>query len=1197
LTFHGNHFEELLVSDVNRDLLLAALARLTDAVPNDVLQSTVVRWTRDPERSLAEHLKEAGIEERQLEALQVLVSTHLERHQGDLRTSLEAWNGEVLTWETITQLETNPQATTLAASLAKTLAMPLGATLTFAGAEAPPHIEVGAELPCFTQEQRFKLIERHARGGIGEVWRALDRELQREVAVKEIQARYVDRTDQRKRFLLEAEITGSLEHPGIVPVYSLGRNDRGRPFYAMRFIKGESLSVAIRKFHDRRRKAESSQDQRGTSWGVEFQQLLRRFLDVCDAMEYAHSRKVIHRDLKPANIMLGEYGETLVVDWGLAKILGQDDLDLAVPEPEDGEGLNTQTTGLAASVSGETQPGTTIGTPSYMSPEQARGDLENLGPSSDVYSLGATLYELLTGIFPFIAEKPQEIIDRVKKGALIPPRSLVSSIPAPLEAICLKAMAFTPAERYQSARELALDLEHWMADEPVAAYPEKPHQRASRWMRRHRNATAAGAATLLGITLVATVSLVVLDQARRHTEEARKEAETNFEIAQQAVDEYLTNVSENRLLKEQDEFDVGGLRKDLLRTAQTYYQRFLDQRSNDPKLRKNLANAQYRVGEITKEVASPKDALDAYRSALKLWEDLVKDDPDDPDPQFHLAETSLAIGRLQAFIGQSHDALAPLSRAREILQALVKRFPSDARYQSRLANCYSEIGLLRSDLETEDRGLADLERARAIQQSLIGKDPRNIEYTRNLAEIMNVLGKVYNSRADYPSSLACYQEVQRLCTSLIEGAGSGPKPIIDQELLALSYYNAGNIHVRNSEDKQALGSYQQALEYASALTKSHPSIKRFKEKQGYIYREIGQIQHREHQDVLALASAGQSKRIYQDLLQTEPDQAEYHRQLGLTWNFVGFLHDEARDNLKAIEPFQQAIAQQEQAIAKSKGINRDKFYLAFYLENLGEQHVDLGKVAEGLPWYEKAIQVRRELNKDKPDDREYAITFVKTLVNLEAIHRHDGNPTAALPLFAEATTVLDHWLKASTPDTEVQELHALLLNHQAAAQFDLGRAQEALVFLDQAIGALRSLRKIAPEDTQARELLSESIWDRARIHRSLFKSGEASVPDPERESLWSGRPPEELVSLAQKEAGQGNLIGYGKTPVTPQAEAVRSRDDERAAAHLRLARSRGLKDIEKLRSNPDLDLLLKRIDLDRAVPRRDPAARPSSDRP
>src|SRR5262245_31310819 len=487
--------KEPYVADINQDLLLAVLALLTDTLPRDELRTALSGWSQAPGRSLADYFREHGtLDDRCVQALQYLVSAHLKHHNGNLQLSLDAWNAQALTYDMLTELEGSAVSETigdtLLPSLAATLRMPQSGARAAGGR---PDIQ---NVP---PRQRFELIQEHAKGGIGQVWLARDRELQREVAVKEIQPKYAERDDQRARFLLEAEITGNLEHPGIVPVYSLGRNAEGRPYYAMRFIRGESLSVAIKQFHKARRGAQASQDARA-AWGVEFQQLLRRFLDVCDAIEYAQRRGGIRRDLKPGNIMLCPDAETLVVDWGLAKVVGKSDIFPAPGEADEASEGDDSEPDLGATApvpGGETQPGTSIGTPSYMSPEQARGDLERIGPASDVYSLGATLYELLTGTVPLAGQKPSEIIARVVEGKIPPPRLLLPSIPPALEAICLKAMAFEPEQRYQSARELALDLEHWIADEPVSAYPEQRLQKLARWMRRHRSWTYAAAAALI----------------------------------------------------------------------------------------------------------------------------------------------------------------------------------------------------------------------------------------------------------------------------------------------------------------------------------------------------------------------------------------------------------------------------------------------------------------------------------------------------------------------------------------------------------------------------------------------------------------------------------------------------------------------------------------------------------------------------
>ena len=252
-----------------------------------------------------------------------------------------------------------------------------------------------------------------------------------------------------------------------------------------------------------------------------------------------------------------------------------------------------------------------------MSPEQAQGDLENLGPRSDVYSLGATLYCLLTGKPSIANDDVGAVLRAVQKGEFAPPRKLDPTIEPAIEAICCKAMALKPVDRYISPRALAEDLERWMADEPVAAYREPLSTRAGRWARRHRPLVAGAAALLVAAVVGLTAGTVLLGQAnartdaeRRRADQLRLAAEANFQKARHAVDEYFTKVSESKLL------NVPGLqplRKELLESSRQYYQEFLQEQGHDPSVRAEAAEAWYRVGFVTMNINPGKEVLDAFQ--------------------------------------------------------------------------------------------------------------------------------------------------------------------------------------------------------------------------------------------------------------------------------------------------------------------------------------------------------------------------------------------------------------------------------------------------------------------------------------------------------------------------------------------------------------------------------------------------------
>jgi len=380
-----------------------------------------------------------------------------------------------------------------------------------------------------SRSPRYRRSRLLAQGGLGDIFVARDTELNRDVALKEIRGCSASDPASRERFLTEAEVTGNLEHPGIVPVYGLGSYPDERPYYAMRLIQGEHLKKAINRFH----RTVMSPGERARS----LHGLLRRYLGVCDAVAYAHSRGVIHRDLKPRNIMLGKYGETMVVDWGLAKCLGGTDsawsgVEDPLHPPHAGAGAVNDSS--AAS-----------GTPAYMSPEQAQGKSQSIGPASDIYSLGATLYTLLTGQAPFQGSIPAILRD-VQCGNFPTPRALRPDIPRGLEAACLKAMALKPEDRYTRVQDLSDDVERWLAGEPVSAYPEPWPVRLRRGLNRHRTVVAAASAMIVITTISLFAITLLLADANRRERTLRTSAQGERDRAELAQGRALAEADRAR---------------------------------------------------------------------------------------------------------------------------------------------------------------------------------------------------------------------------------------------------------------------------------------------------------------------------------------------------------------------------------------------------------------------------------------------------------------------------------------------------------------------------------------------------------------------------------------------------------------------------------------------------------------------------
>jgi eukaryotic-like serine/threonine-protein kinase len=604
-------------SSADHQLLFGFLALQNDFISREELIAAVSVWLRERSRPLEVILRQRGaLQEDELQLLAALMRKHLEKHGHDPERSLAAINASESVRTDLTNL--GDAELDRALSLAAPCQDP-ATSLPHAASEAP---RAGG---------RYRVLRPHAKGGLGEVFVARDLELNREVALKEIQAVHADQPESRLRFLLEAEVTGALEHPGVVPIYGLGHYADGRPYYAMRFIRGDNLKEAVDRFY------QAAQNLAAGERALEFRKLLGRLIDVCNAIEYAHSRGVLHRDLKPGNIMLGKYGETLVVDWGLAKVVDG--------APQRRRADETTWRPNVASGSAPTQLGLALGTPPYMSPEQAAGRLEEVGPASDVFSLGATLYYVLTGRPPLTDPDPGVLLQKAQAGDFPRPRQVNPQAPPALEAVCLKAMALRSEDRYGSARAFADEIERWLGDESVAAYREPLAPRVWRGIRRRRTlVSTAAAAVLAGTVALAVVAAVVAGANERLKLANRELAVANARL--RAANERETAAKQDAESKRR-EAEAAQAREELARKQAEAVAEYLVEAFRSPDPRRDGRTVT--VAEVL------------HRSVQKL-------DGQFSDQPLLKAKLLSTLGATYVGLGLPSEAIAALTAARDLME-------------------------------------------------------------------------------------------------------------------------------------------------------------------------------------------------------------------------------------------------------------------------------------------------------------------------------------------------------------------------------------------------------------------------------------------------------------------------------------------------------------------------------------------------
>jgi serine/threonine protein kinase len=492
-------------------------------------------------------------------------------------------------------------------------------------------------------------------GGMGKVWVSYDRHLRRHVAIKQPKPGLARDEGILRRLAEEARVTAGLEHPAIVSVHEYRPACGETPFYVMRLVHGRTLRELIQEYHDPSKTLACG--ERRLLWN----RLLQVFATVCDAVAYAHERDVLHRDLKPGNIVVGPFGETVVLDWGLAKRV----------QASSEAAAESVTKGFLASYDtpenrgAPTPPSAPMGTALYMAPEQLDG---RATARSDVFGLGAVLYEILTGRAPYQAAGGEDptaaLLPRVREARIEPVCQLCKHMPRSLEAVCLKALAREPAERYATAAELGNEVRKYLADEPVAAYREPLTERLGRWSRRNRLFVSTTAALGFAAFLASVALHVQAHRAQQRLEQKHAQMREYEKEVLEAVGKYAIMVTEHPDLKAPG---LENLRRDLLTDVRHYYRRSLEQRSQNPTLRAELACGHRRLGRIAwAGLGDLEEAIAEMEQALALLTSLVEEHPKAVERRLELASVYHDLAVLYGTAGDAERAKAAQARSLSI---------------------------------------------------------------------------------------------------------------------------------------------------------------------------------------------------------------------------------------------------------------------------------------------------------------------------------------------------------------------------------------------------------------------------------------------------------------------------------------------------------------------------------------------------
>jgi tetratricopeptide (TPR) repeat protein len=775
----------------------------------------------------------------------------------------------------------------------------------------PPRFLAAPEtvLPTVTGYEVLSLL---GRGGMGVVYRARQVALKREVALKMIRAGACAGPTELARFQAEAEAVARLQHPNIVQIHEISRQG-GLPYFALEFADGGSL------------------DRKLDGAPLPAPQAARLVETLARAVHHAHQHGILHRDLKPGNVLLAhsdsahavalgggpgeaERYEPKITDFGLAKHLD--------------------------SAGGQTASGDVLGTPSYVAPEQAEGKVHEIGPATDIYSLGAVLYELLTGRPPFRAESPLETLRQVVTVEPVAPTRLQPQVPRDLETICLKCLQKNPGRRYASAEDLADDLRRFLQKEPIKARPVGPAERLAKWCRRRP--TAAALVLVLILAAGVFVAGVIRYQAGLRAE--RNQAEINFRLALRAVDKMLTEVAEEELASEPR---AEQKRRRLLTRALEFYQELLQAHEGDPAVRQETGRAYRRVGDILRILGRHQEAQQAYQQAVAVLRELASQSPAAPEPRQDLAESYNWQGELLRTTGKPRQAREAYDSARRLQEELVAQFPNEPEYGKALARTHDNLGILLKEGGELEAARAEFRQAIDRLQDLAARFPERPEYCQLLARSHLNFGPVLKGLKDYAGAERVYGEAIRRLRALRDA--DPYKPDYRHEL-GVACNNLGNLLRRVGRPDEARPCHREAIALFGKLVVDHSEVPVYRRELANSHNSLGYLLFRGKDWEGAWEEWDRARGLLQELVNRFHDVAGYRAGLGLALGNLGRVHLQRKELPDACRRLGEATVQLQAALRLNPDGADDWQDLRAYAGVLANALVQKGDHAEALRW-------------------------------------------------------------------------------------------------------------------------------------------------------------------------------------------------------------------------------------------------------